>query len=221
MNRSITYTYRGANQDITKSKHSNEYYFDASHIRIITTTDQSSGSVSNEKGTELIIEIPEITINKLTSTIIYGEGQLNFTSSEINALPNSSVNQIIIGHVTTRTGVVLFTTDDNGIDCVWEIEDIVGGIYTLTLKYINNLNFSSSYPIQAIYNFENENIEKVYWVDGINQIRNLNLRYESIEGNSNLVDLPATTIYFVGEVDFSQPVISDIVTGGNHTAGKI
>jgi hypothetical protein len=61
-NKSIKYTFGGANQDISKSKHPAEFYFEAGHIRIVTTDGQTSGNAVNEKGNELILEIPNIII---------------------------------------------------------------------------------------------------------------------------------------------------------------
>lgn len=231
MNKSIAYTYGGANQDITKSKHTNQYYFEAQHVKIVATSDQSTGSLTNEKGTEAVITLPNITINRTFNTISYNvPGEVSATTktytngTEIDtdtSIPTSSTTQKIIGNVTTRTGFVLFTTDDAGMDCIWEANGIVDGDYTLELKYLRNLEFSTSNPIQAIYNYENENIQKVYWVDGNNQIRHINLRYESIEGNGKLLDLEETSLNFVGKVTFSQPYISSVLSGGNHTAGMI
>ncbi len=62
MNKLIKYTFEGANQDVTKSKHPFQFYFDAQHIRIVATDSQSTGSVTNEKGNEIVISIPNITI---------------------------------------------------------------------------------------------------------------------------------------------------------------
>lgn len=237
MNKQVKYTYLGANQDITQSKHQNTFYYDAEHIRIMASDRQTAGSVTNEKGTGLVITVPEITINQAASTITYNNGVVNFVENytggneidqQINSgdLPTSSTTQKIIGAVSTRTGIVLFTTDGLGMDCVWNIDNIVEDIelntnYTLDLIYLRDLNFSFDNPIQAIFNYENDNIQKIYWVDGKEQIRFLNLRHESIEGNGLLLDIPSTSIDFVGVVDFSQPVVTDIVGGGTHTAGMV
>ena len=50
MIKNAVYSFSGANQDITRSKHAPQYYFDAQHIRIVSTDSQSTGSVSNELG---------------------------------------------------------------------------------------------------------------------------------------------------------------------------
>lgn len=227
MEKFVRYTYNGAKRDITKSKHPVEFYFEASHIKIVSTDDQSTGSITNEKGNTKVIEIPDVNINTLTNTISYGNKTLSYVNNgEIdvqvsnNELNTTSIYQQIIGHAITRTGIVLFTTDAN-VDCIWHIENVIDGSYDLELIYLRNLNFSTSNPIQALFNFENENIQKVYWVDGINQLRFINLKHNEIEGNIPLIDLPSTNINFVGNVNLSQPKVDNIVPGGNHTAGVI
>ena len=62
MNKQVKYTYEGANQDITKSKHPFQFYFEGQHIKILATDTQSTGSVTNEKGNELVITLPSIRI---------------------------------------------------------------------------------------------------------------------------------------------------------------
>ena len=228
-NKAIKYTYNGANQDITKSKHSQEFYFDAQHIRITATDSQSTGSVTNEKGNTLVVSLPRVQIEQSASRIIYGDKSLNinYTSGleldnqiNNNLLSTDESNHKLIGKAIGRNSFILFTNSNN-MDCIWEVENVLEGEYNLKLLYVRNLNFSRNNPIQAIFNFENENIQKVYWVDGKNQIRFINIKNDQIEDVTPLIDLPSTSINFVGTVDFTQPVVNRILSGGNHTAGVI
>src|SRR4030043_1494887 len=218
MNKVVKYVFGGANQDIAKSKHPFQYYFDAQHIRITATDTQTTGELINEKGTEIIISLPAVTIYGINDsvtpakagTIEYGTNPMQFTTSgEIDAqltsglFPRYSNAQVIIGHTTTRDAIVLFSTDNNGMDCIWKLKNVLTGKYSLELIYVRNLSFSTSNPIQAIFNYENENIQKVYWVDGKQQIRAINLNHTSIEGNDSLINVSSSSINFVGTVDFS------------------
>ena len=56
------YTYGGMNKDTTKTKHDPTVYYDASHIRLLATDSQSSGSISNEKGTLSLFSIPTLEL---------------------------------------------------------------------------------------------------------------------------------------------------------------
>ena len=228
MNKQIKYQFGGATQDSTKSKHPFQYYFEAQHIKILATDSQSSSSVTNEKGNELTVVIPSIIIDDVNNEITYSNKTLSYSNgneldSQIinNEINTSSNGQIIIGHTTTRDSIILFTTDDLGFDCVWSVGNILEDNYTITLLYVRNLGFSINNPIQALFNFENENIQKVYWLNGISQIRSINITHNNIEDNDALIDVPSNTLNFVGEINFSQPTIQDVVEGGVHTSGMI
>ncbi|MGK2864915.1 MAG: hypothetical protein ACSLE0_23485 [Chitinophagaceae bacterium] len=225
-NKQALYTFGGITQDTTK--YSPEYYFEGQHIRIIATDSQSTGALTNEVGNTSVVTLPSLTIDEANSKIIYGTSSLTYTSSNEIAdqiasglLPTSSSAQVIIGHIETRTGLALWTTDDAGFDCIWYIPNILDGTYNLQLLYVRNFGFSTDNPIQAVFNFENENIQKVYWVDGYHQIRYLNLTHNQITNNIPLIDVPLNTIDFVGNVYFSQPIVTDIIAGGSHTSGMI
>lgn len=227
-NKQAIYTFGGINQDTTKSKHAPEYYFEGQHIKILATDEQSTGSVTNEVGNTVTLSLPTITINESLSTITYGSNTLvysnsNELSSQIasTALPISSNSQTIIGHIETREGIALWSTDDLGFDCIWYVPNILDGSYSLQLLYVRSFGFSTNNPIQPIFNYENENIQKVYWIDGFHQIRYINLTHNQIEGNTPLIDVPLNTINFVGNILFSQPLVTDVIAGGNHTAGMV
>jgi len=217
------YSPKGINRDVNAEKHPFQYLYSASNIRFMTTSEQITGGMAFEKGNELVLDIPDVTISRDNNTITLSNGDVySYTNgTEIDSdtsIPLTSTTQQIIGYTVTRDSVVLFTTDDAGMDIVWTVSNTD---YSITLKYLRNLGFSTSSPIQAIFNYENENIQKIYWVNGEQQIRFLNLEYESIDGNEPLLDMPATSANFVGVIDFSQPTITDVVGGGTHTAGMI
>lgn len=223
MNKATKITYNGGmNKDISKSKFQPQFYFEGKNIRIIATDSQSTGSVTNEKGNSFLLQIPIPQINYTTKTISYSTKTLQYTTNEINNIYNSinqSVTQKVIGHSYIKGYFILFTTDDNGFDCIWKFNEIT---YDLTLLYLRDLNFSTNFPIQVVSNYENDNIIKVYWVDGINQLRYININH-LIENQDleNLIDLNSTVINQVGDFLFSQPKVISILNGGLHTSGMI
>lgn len=221
-NKVITHSYNGMVQDISKSKFPNEYYFEGRNIRIVATDTQSTGSITNEKGNSLILEIPVPSINTGEKKIYYDYNSvykiLSYTNEEIDTLESSGF-QRIIGHSNSRHYILLFTTDDNGSDCIWKLgyED-----YDLTLLYIRNMSFSIDHPIQVLNNFENKNIDKVYWVDSLNQLRFINIEHSIANQDlEELIDVPLNAIQMTGKFELSQPIITDVSTGGVHTAGMI
>lgn len=220
MNKNVIMTYNGMNQDISQSKFSNQFYFEARNIRILATDSQSTNSVSNEKGNSLIITIPQINIDFSNKIISYDSNVLNYNTNQINDIYLTQPGeQVIIGHTIGKTKTVLFTTDNNGFDCVWTLDN---NTFELKLLYIRDLNFNINSPIQALINYENNRIEKVYWVDGVNQMRFLNINQSVDNGdNDELIDVESSLINVVGDFKFSQPELVTKEQGGTHTAGVI
>lgn len=229
-------TYRGMNRDITKSKHPFEFYYEAENLRIITSDSQTTASGYNEKGNELIVTLPTLCIDVDARVINYGGKTLPYNNEEIESqindipdpecgggtLPTCSGTQQIIGYGLSRDSIILFSTDSQGFDCIWEVEEIFDNNYEITLLYCRNLGFSVDNPIQSIFNYENSIIQKIYWVDGKNQLRFLNIRHSIENGDiENLIDVNSTNLNVTGEYSLFQPEIVQVTQGGNHTAGMI
>ena len=217
-NKKTKHSYNGLQQDTTSSQYQPNFYFDGRNIRINATNSQSTNSVTNEKGNSLILTIPVPIINYGTKIISYDDKTLSYTNDEID-YEGQSENQVIIGHSNSRKYIILFTTDNNGFDCIWKMNYET---YDITLLYLRNLNFSINNPIQTINNFENERVDKVYWVDGINQMRFINIEHSIANQDlEELIDISQNVIDMVGKTILEQPIITDITTGGTHTAGMI
>lgn len=220
-NKQIKHGYGGMIKDLSKSQPQQNYYFDGRNIRLNATDSQSTNSVTNEKGNSLILTIPIPVINKSNPNlkkIIYNGKELIYKTTEIDNLSPSG-EQFIIGHSNSRNYVILFTTDNNGFDCIWRM---TYDTYDLTLLYVRNMGFSKNNPIQTINNFENKDVDKVYWVDSKSQTRFINI-YHSIDNKDieELIDVSLSVIDMVSKYDLNQPIISNVISGGNHTAGVI
>ena len=232
----------GMVKDLSKSKFPGQMYFDANNIRIVATDQQSTFSVTNEHGNSQLFIVPTPVIDLVnrrinytgmdnidmnlpysTSGVAIPRSEIEVTYTNPNQTAKVSGTQVIIGKAYSRDNVILFTTDDAGFDCIWEIENISTNLPIIVrLKYMRNMQFSSNYPIQAIYNYENSFIEKVYWVDGRSQLRFLNLKQSIINKDlEELIDMSASVIDTVGRFITSQPTLIALTSGGNHTAGVI
>jgi len=220
-NKQVVHSYGGMQKDISNSKYQPNFYFEGKNIRLNATDSQSTGSVTNEKGNSLILTIPKPVINKSnlnSKKILYNNKELIYKTTEIDNLPLSG-EQIIIGHSNSRDHVIIFTTDNNGFDCIWKL---TYETYDLTLLYLRNMEFSENNPIQTINNFENKDVDKVYWVDSKSQMRFININH-SINNKDieELIDVSVSVIDMVGKYELNQPIISDVKSGGNHTSGMI
>lgn len=139
--------FKGMQRDLTRSKFSPEFAFDAMNIRLTAREDNTLLSVTNEKGTK---EIP-----------LYTSGN------------PAIIEGTIVGHNVLNNYITLFTTD--GVDRIYRLE-YKGTYFEVLVLYDNSkLGFSTDNPIESLGVFENDSIQKVYWVDGKNQPRVINI----------------------------------------------
>lgn len=219
MNKQSKYSNSGMRQDTSNSKFDNQFYFEGMNIRILASDRQSSGAITNTKGNEFLLNIPIPVINTTLKTITYNGIILPYTTTELDSLANSNLPQVIIGNCRTKNGFIVFTTDNAGFDCIWFLDE---NTLELKLLYLRNLNFSILAPIQAVNNYENSKIDKIYWVDGKEQLRVINIYHGLINDDlEDLIDLSSSLLSVVSDVEFSPVEIDDISYGGSHTAGMI
>lgn len=80
-----------------------------------------------------------------------------------------------IGHCVLGKYLVLFTKEAEGKDIITRVEVDSNNIKTIYLSRGLDLGFDQDFPIQAIGISEQPFINKVYWVDGKNQPRMINI----------------------------------------------
>lgn len=226
---------KGMQKDLSVSKASNEFVFDAYNIRITARENNTLFSVTNEKGnlekdisligqdivSNLISEstngiaseypvakdvnvlvryinisgkkdFTKITIKKGTSfrsiptryTQIYDivilsndvdDKYLYYTEYNDVLLKLSRTNTIpgtYLGHAVVNKYLVVFSKDET-TDYIHRFE--FGDTVDWKILYHGNLNFSETNPIETLVSYESEDIQKVYWIDGLNQTRYINI----------------------------------------------
>lgn len=153
----------GMQQDIKNPEVNAKFLYEGHNIRITSNGDRSLLHITNEKG------------NKRLSADIKG---------------------LYLGHSVINNYLVLFTTEiklvgvlDNsnpsnlnhkilkqsGKDYIYRIDlTDLESIRTESL-FSGELNFSVNHPIETLGIFENDSIQKVYWTDGLNQPRVINI----------------------------------------------
>lgn len=154
----------GMTQDTDVSKLSKDqngvtnYAFENYNIRIMAVNDTTKFAVTNEKSTK--------NMNQTLSGTFLGSCKLN-------------------------RYVVIFTTNSSSTnpDYIYRIEYINNTtedrLDVVTL-YNGNLGFDTNHPIEAIGYYESEDIQKVYWVDGLNQNRFINIAKKEV--NAYILD---------------------------------
>lgn len=170
---------KGMQKDTSKSKLSKEFAFDAKNIRITAREDGTLLSITNEKGN---VEISSIRGNYL--------GHCVLNSQVVFFFQRKDENGSIFDYIALYSN---YNEDDEKFD----IEFLYDG------SKKGNLNFNLNYPIEALGVYENEDIQKVYWVDGLNQPRVINIK-ASEEVKSNWKD---TSFDFVPSLELKDEVV--------------
>lgn len=153
VNKQIRIVPRGMRQDTSVTKFSPEFSFANYNIRIDTTNSNTLLTVSN-------------------------------INDDLNVFTEDSTlgRQYYLGYATLNEYLVVFSKDvDNLINPtdhirVFTINTITGNLELINNGiYTSNLNFSKEHLIETISFYENEQIQKVYFIDGINSPRVINI----------------------------------------------
>lgn len=176
---------KGMQQDISKSKFSNEYAYEVRNARLLATDSQTTFAVTNERGNKEYI-------------VTDGKNPV-------------AIKGTILGHCEVNDYIVLFTHDTNTSpkDHIYRI-DTKTNIMTTILE--GDMSFDIDHKIETIGWFESESIIKVYWIDGKNQPRYVNIA----DGAVNDISV----IDFVPEIGYGTIEVSE-TSGGMFTAGMI
>ena len=192
---------KGMRQDVSPSKANPEYIFDAKNIRLTARGNDTLLSISNEQGT-----------------------------SECSPTDGYLIQGIVLGYCVLNKFLIVFSRSYSRYDRTTE--------YITRVYYQNNewksdilyttenrgLNFGDT--IQTLGIYENENIQKVYWVDGVNQPRVINIVKDWLlntpvqEVANNYTN---TSFDFVPELQLKENIEVSTILGGNgrFSAGTI
>ena len=156
---------KGMRQDISPSKANPEYIFDARNIRLTARGNDTLLSISNEQGTSECSP----TDGYLIQGIVLGYCVLNkflvvFSRSSLRYDRETEyITRVYYQNNEWRSDILYsshsYVQNENGEQ---ELKEVSG-----------KLNFGDT--IQTLGVYENENIQKVYWVDGVNQPRVINI----------------------------------------------
>lgn len=191
MMKEVHYQIKGMSQDLAYQLFNPQYAFECKNIRINTTDENSLLSISNERGNLLVSTIQSDT-NKAVQ--ILGVGQF-------------SEYCVLFGKITE---------DCDNPDVILKMDNQE----KVTQVFRGNLDFDSAYPIRTICVYENERMQKVYWVDGKNQPRVLNIAGHLSE-DTTIKSIENQKIDFLPKLKFQETVSIKRVSGGKFPAGII
>lgn len=191
---------KGINTNMSFKFQSNEY---ATYMKNIRLTEDNNGvlSLQFEKGNTKLLDISGTPIG----VCILNKYLIIFT------------------HSTRLEGTEIFSTTDN----IYRIE-IREDTLNKELLFSGNLNFDTNHPIETLGVYENENIQKVYFIDGKNQARVINIVYtyrdriDEYERKNISINLIDKSLDFIAELQLQEHiVISKILGNGSFPQGTI
>ena len=159
MQKQVIFKTKGMQRDLSASAFNSGYSYENKNVRVMPTNESTLLSLINEKG------------NKKSS--IAGVGDY------IKGIP--------IGQALINDELIIFTcggksslyTDMSAEDL--DTEDRIyklwfnNGALTGKILFRGDLGFNYKHPIETISFYENTDIRKVYWTDGLNQPRVINI----------------------------------------------
>ena len=175
MQKVASFKVKGMQRDLSASAFNPEYAYENKNVRIAPTDDSTLFSLINEKGNKLAnisgigdyvqgIPIGQALIND--ELILFTCGYKSSTKVDIEA-EEQTVNDI--------------TAEEETLDIDLPSEDRIyklwfnNGALTGQRMFRGDLGFNYKYPIESISFYENADIRKVYWTDGLNQPRVINV----------------------------------------------
>lgn len=194
------YAIKGIQRDLSVSKFSSEFAFDAMNIRLTARENNTLLSVTNEKGNK------EITIKDSSGEII-------------------SIAGIVLGYCVLNNYLVLFTTlnweseGHTGLDRIYRLE-YKEDFFESIIIFEGKLNLDVESPIECIGIYENDNIQKVYWVDGRNQTRVVNITRDKLYGN---FDYNKYSFDFVQDLNLQEEITvkKSLLSNGSFSSGTV
>lgn len=175
MQKQIQLKVKGMQRDLSASAFNPEYAYENKNIRIMPTDGSTLLSIINERGNkqssikgigDSLMGTPIGQLSVDNELVVFTAGDKYLDVNDISA--DEEIIADIIGEEST---IDLDSNFDDGIYKLWFSDGYLNG----KKLFKGNLGFDFKYPIEAISFYENSDIKKVYWVDGINQPRVINI----------------------------------------------
>ena len=187
---------KGMTKDLSASKFSSDYYYDALNIKLAPGDSNTLLSITNIKS------------NRKVNLTFLDKSNTDITNSaEWKYLGHVVLNSYIVVYAQRKVG------ENDFIDYIYRIDTSDNSTKLLAQ---GSFNFSPYYPIEGIGIYEKEEVQKAYWIDGLNQPRVINIASDSVIIDSTELDFVRTL-----QLDESVSIRRNETTMGFITAGTI
>lgn len=175
-------------RNLSPTKQDPSSYYKAVNKSIVTDNVDSTGAISDEIG--------------------------NLIVTNAAALSGEVSTGYILKVDTIRDWLVAFIKGGTDTDKIvkFKLEDDT--ITNFSVVY-SSISLDLGTNIETVYRYRDENFCKLYWVDGVNQLRSINI-FDADSASIPLALLDATPVYAT-----SQPQIIKVLAGGMYKSGKV
>lgn len=149
---------KGMNQDLSKEVFSPEVAYSLLNIKNQILDSNSLGALENEKGTKLI----ELYYNNKNNQKLDGE---------------------ILGVVKCSNEVVVLFMRYESTNYIYKLYQDSNNNVAIRKLAEGNFNFGDN--IKGTFCYENSELQKVYWIDGVNQLRYINIADSNFKSDTN------------------------------------
>lgn len=222
MQKQVIFKTKGMQRDLSASAFNSEYSYENKNVRVMPIDESTLLSLINEKGNKKSsiagvgdyikgIPIGQALVND--ELVVFAAGDDDYRLADIT--PNiSEVSDITASNIGATIADVDSMLDDR-IYKLWFNK----GVLTGKRLFRGNLGFNYKHPIETISFYENTDIRKVYWTDGLNQPRVINIAAASDVMSKWNTD----SFNFVRTLKLNEEIIIErnIVTNGSFAPGVI
>lgn len=129
----------------------------------------------------------DLSISKAENKFAFENFNIRITENEKNSLlsvTNEKGNRrigdfyipgCVLGYCVVNKYAVIFTTEGEGFDHIYRIDYLNKDQFRRVTIFNGNLNFSKDRGIETLGVYEKDDVVKVYWLDGVNQPRVVNI----------------------------------------------
>ena len=220
MQKQIQFKVKGMQRDLSASAFNPEYAYENKNIRIMPTDESTLLSMINERGNKSssIIGVGDNLIGTPIGQSLINDELVVFTAGDKSLLNVGDIDaeEEEISNITGEELTIDLDLDsDDRIYKLW----FNGGKLNGKRLFRGQLNFDSSYPIEAISFYENSDIRKVYWTDRLNQPRVINVA----SADSTISKWNSNSFDFVRKLKLQEEVTIErnIVANSTFTPGVI
>lgn len=183
--------YKGMRNNIDPKVPTEGFYYRAFNKQLVNNFNSTTGAISDELGNKLVL-----------NDIKYYTG-----TSRILKVVNLGDHLIAF--------VKVFSGSSYLKDVIFRFQILNGAI--TNKKILVKGVFNLGYNIDIVYKYKSPTLYKIYWADGINYLRHLNIYDESL----NDITVPGSFLDMYPSTNITEPTVIDVVAGGRVPVGRV